>query len=56
MTSSMYGSITAPVVREEGEDIIELEEAYIQSLPDLGLPTGMNLKAGRAFCTLGYPN
>ena len=51
-----YGAVTAAIVREEGEDKLELEEAYIQTLGGAGLPTGLSLKAGRAFWTLGYLN
>jgi len=51
-----YGSVTAAIVREEGEDIVELEEAYIQTLPGAGLPFGSTLKFGRALWTLGYLN
>jgi hypothetical protein len=35
-----YGSMTAAIVREDGEDKIELEESYIQTLPGFGLPGG----------------
>lgn len=51
-----YGSLTAAIVREDGEDKIELEEAYVQTLPGLGLPDGARIKAGRAFWTFGYLN
>lgn len=51
-----YGSLTAAIVREGGEDKIELEEAYAKTLPGMGLPDGLNLKVGRAFWTLGYLN
>ena len=51
-----YGSVTAAIVREEGEDKVELEEAYFQTLPGAGLPDGLQLKAGRAFWKLGYLN
>ena len=51
-----YGSVTAAIVREGGEDKAELEEAYVQTLPGMGLPKGMNVKAGRALWTLGYLN
>jgi len=51
-----YGAITAAIVREEGEDIVELEEAYLQTLPGSGLPQGLTVKAGRAFWKLGYLN
>ena len=51
-----YGSVTAAIVREDGEDKVELEEAYFQTLPGAGLPEGFRLKAGRAFWTFGYLN
>jgi hypothetical protein len=51
-----YGSGTVAIVQEDGEDKIELEEAYIQTLPDAPLPEGVRIKAGRAFWTLGYLN
>lgn len=51
-----YGSVTAAIVREDGEDKVELEEAYIQTLPGVGLPDGARVKAGRAFWTFGYLN
>lgn len=51
-----FGAMTAAIVREEDEDRIELEEAYVQTLGGAGLPTGLSLKAGRAFWTLGYLN
>jgi len=51
-----YGSVTAAIVREDGSDLVELEEAYFQTLPGAGLPDGVQLKAGRAFWKLGYLN
>lgn len=51
-----FGSATAAIVREGGEDKIELEEAYIQTLPGAGLPSGLRAKLGRAFWTFGYLN
>ncbi len=51
-----YASLTAAIVREDGEDKIELEEAFVQTLSGMGLPAGMNVKAGRSFWTLGYLN
>lgn len=51
-----FGSLTAAIVREDGEDIIELEEAFIETLPEFGLPTGLSVKTGRAFWKLGYLN
>lgn len=51
-----YGSLTAAIVREDGEDKVELEEAFVQTLPGMGLPDGARVKAGRAFWTFGYLN
>ena len=51
-----YGSLTAAIVREDGEDKVELEEAYVQTMPGFGLTDGLSIKAGRAFWTLGYLN
>ncbi len=51
-----FGSATAAIAQHEGETEVELEEAFIQTLLGAGLPTGMAVKAGRAFWTLGYLN
>ena len=51
-----FGSTTVAIAQHEGETELELEEAYIQTLPRIGLPDGMSVKAGRAFWTLGYLN
>ena len=51
-----FGSLTAAVVNEDGADKIELEEAFIRTSPEFGLPTGFEIKAGRAFWNLGYLN
>ena len=51
-----YSSLTAAIVREDGEGKIELEEAYAQTMPGFSLPNGLSAKAGRAFWTLGYLN
>ena len=51
-----YGSFTAAIVREDGSDIIELEEAYLQTLAGLQFIDGLTIKAGRAFWTIGYLN
>lgn len=48
-----YGSTTVALVEEGGETVVELEEAYIETL---GLGYGLNLKAGRFFQTIGYMN
>jgi hypothetical protein len=51
-----FGSLTAAIVNEDGSDIIELEEAFIKTSPEFGLPTGFEIKAGRAFWNVGYLN
>ena len=51
-----FGSLTAAIVNENGVDKIELEEAFIETRPELGLPIGFSLKAGRAFWNVGYLN
>lgn len=52
-----FGSSTIGIhAEEDGSEAIELEEAYIQTLPGAGLPEGLRVKAGRAFWTLGYLN
>ncbi|MDA9818050.1 hypothetical protein N9C35_03325 [Flavobacteriaceae bacterium] len=51
-----FGSLTAAIVNEEGSDKVELEEAFIRTTPGFGLPTGLEVKAGRAFWNLGYLN
>lgn len=50
------GRVTASYVNEDGSDGVEIEEAFVETLPGMGLPTGMNVKAGRALWTLGYLN
>ncbi len=35
---------------------VELEEAYVETLPGSGIPDGFRLKAGRALWTFGYLN
>jgi hypothetical protein len=51
-----FGSVTAAIAEHEGETEVELEEAYVQTLPGIGLPNGFNVKAGRAIWTFGYLN
>lgn len=51
-----FGSVTAAIAQHEGNTETELEEAFIRTLPGMGLPDGMSIKAGRAFWTLGYLN
>lgn len=50
------GTMTAALADHGGEIEVELEEAYVETLPGLGLPAGADIKAGRAFWTLGYLN
>ena len=50
------GSLTTSFVNEDGKDGVEIEEAFVETLPGMGLPTGMSIKAGRALWTLGYLN
>ncbi|MDD9982865.1 MAG: hypothetical protein OXU81_16170 [Gammaproteobacteria bacterium] len=52
-----FGSLTLGLGVHPGEPTeLELEEAYIQTLPGAGLPEGMRIKAGRALWTFGYLN
>lgn len=48
-----FGSLTAALANEDGETVVELEEAYFQTL---ALPAGFTLKGGRFFSRLGYLN
>jgi hypothetical protein len=50
------GSSVFAIVEHDGKTELELEEAYIETLPGFGLPSGMSVKVGRAFWTLGYLN
>ena len=51
------GSLTLGLGVHPGESTeLELEEAYIQTLPGAGWPEGMRMKAGRALWTFGYLN
>ena len=52
-----FGSLTLGVDSHPDEaDEVELEEAYMQTLPGAGLPDGVRIKAGRALWTFGYLN
>ena len=52
-----YGQLTLGLgVHPDEPTEVELEEAYIQTLPGAGLPDGLRIKAGRALWTLGYLN
>lgn len=50
------GHLTAAIVSEDGEDALELEEAYIKTLPGSAIPSGLSLKAGRSLWKFGYLN
>ena len=51
------GNLTLGLGVHPGEPTeVELEEAYIQTLPGAGLPEGMRIKAGRSLWTFGYLN
>ena len=45
--------LTAPIVLEDGETIIEIEEAWIETL---ALPAGISARMGRFFSAIGYLN
>ena len=49
------GSLTAAIVREDGADKIELEEAYVESL-DVSFLDNTFFKFGRAFWNVGVLN
>ena len=52
-----FGNLTLGLGVHPGEPTeLELEEAYIQTLPGAGWPEGMRVKAGRALWTFGYLN
>ena len=51
------GGLTLGLGVHPGEPAeLEIEEAYIRTLPGMGLPDGMRLQAGRALWTFGYLN
>lgn len=45
--------LTVPIVIEEGEVVVELEEAWVETL---GLPGGLAIRMGRFFSAIGYLN
>jgi len=45
--------LTAPIVLEDGETVIEIEEAWIETL---ALPAGISARMGRFFSAIGYLN
>ncbi|WP_455220803.1 TonB-dependent receptor [Kaarinaea lacus] len=48
-----YGMFNVAITREEGETIVEMEEAYIETL---GLGEGFTVKGGQFYSGLGYLN
>jgi len=48
-----YGMFNVAIVREDSETVVELEEAYIETL---GLGKGFTIKAGQFYSGLGYLN
>jgi len=48
-----FGSVNTAIVYEEGETILELEEAYVETL---NLGSGFTVKGGRFFSGIGYLN
>jgi len=45
--------LTAPIVIEEGETGIEVEEAWVETMT---LPAGLSLRMGRFYSSIGYLN
>jgi hypothetical protein len=45
--------LTVPIVIEDGETVVEVEEAWIETL---ALPAGLSLRMGRFFSDIGYLN
>ncbi len=45
--------LTVPIAIEDGEVVVELEEAWIETMT---LPAGLSLRAGRSYANIGYLN
>lgn len=45
--------LTLPVVYEDGETSVEIEEAWVETL---ALPAGLSLRMGRTYSNIGYLN
>lgn len=45
--------LTIPVVIEDGETVVEVEEAWIETL---AMPAGLSVRLGRFFSNIGYLN
>lgn len=50
---SFYGAATMAIVEEEGEVVVELENAYLETL---ALGNGFTIKGGKFFSGIGYLN
>lgn len=50
VSDAVRGNLTIDIDAHPGEPAeVEVEEAYVQTLPGAGLPGGLSLKAGRAL-------
>ena len=57
VSDAVRGNLTLGIHAHPGEAAeVEVEEAYVRTLPGAGLPGGMIVKAGRALWTFGYLN
>ncbi len=45
--------LTAPIAVEDGESVIEVEEAWVETM---AMPAGFSLRMGRFFSNIGYLN
>jgi len=45
--------LTVPIVIEDGDVVVELEEAWVETL---SMPGGLSLRMGRVFSSIGYLN
>ncbi len=50
------GALTLGFAEHGSETELEIEEAYLATLPGTGLPEGFRIKAGRGLWTIGYLN
>jgi len=57
ISNAARGTLTLGIDAHPGEPAeLEVEEAYIRTLPGAGLPGGLGVKAGRALWTFGHLN
>ena len=45
--------LTVPIAIEDGEAVVELEEAWVETMT---LPAGLSLRLGRSYANIGYLN